>query len=1022
MAITKITTEVIEDGAITSAKLGSGSVSASSLTGITTDNVSEGSTNVYYTDTRARGSVSVTGGNLSYDSGTGVIQLTTDTIRGAISVTDAGGDGSLAYSAGVITYTGPSAAEVRAHFSGSTGVSYNSSTGAISIGQDVGTSATPTFGNITTTGYIAGPATFTIDPAAVGNNTGTVVIAGNLQVDGTTTTINSTTMEVDDLNITLASGAANAAAANGAGITVDGASATITYDGTNDEWDFNKDINVTGTITFDGGTTSADLNFGDNDKAVFGAGSDLQIYHNATDSVIESITGDLYITNKADDSDIIFRTDDGAGGYTTYIQADGSNGEVRLYHYNSEKFNTSSAGVEVTGSITASGVVAANDLLTTSQTSQVWEAPSAASGNTEEHQMRVRWNGNNDIWFLVPFPESASLYSREFFFNYATNEWNLEGAPVLNASGLHGTPDITVGTINSGAITSTGTSSFGVVNSSGNIRAGNGTTTGNVQFTSSSYQISGGSAVGDLRFVAPRFRFYEDAATGTADFSIDNGNVAIGVANAARGPLHVHEEGTTDGQIHLTNANTGSAATDGLTVFADTDLQGIWSRENCDFVIASAGTEAFRLNTSQNAEFAGSISSGNITVSDSSPLITLTDSDVSLSARINGASGNLYLNSHNVNRDVYIGEQGTGNVNMTILGDGNVGIGTVNPQNDLHVDGAGATLRVGPYYPAIDSSTDRDFILLEAGGILSKITTTNETFEIENTAGNIDLDAGGNYVRAINGSFVLDNGTTAQRGGSPYDGTIRFNTDLNRPEIYDGTNWQTLGYETDVTDGLVAKFYGGQNVSGTTITSTNGSYTGTFSATPSIVSDAPTGALYSTSWDNNGSVRCRGNQDISVISSGGTQHTFSIAHWIKVNNSSAPMMVTVIDAGTDPSTLYRWENQGTTSEVEFGIYTQGAPGSFTETTNITITEGVWLHIVFTYDDANMKVYVNNTLQNTTALTSVNPTTSSSQRFQWNGRFGAVSGINNADIHLYNIRYYNRALTGSEVTTLYTNVD
>ena len=103
-------------------------------------------------------------------------------------------------------------------------------------------------GNLTLGGYLAGPSTFTIDPAAVGDNTGTVVIAGNLQVDGTTTTINSTTMTVDDLNIVLASGAANAAAANGAGITVDGASATITYDATNDEWDFNKDITTTGNI------------------------------------------------------------------------------------------------------------------------------------------------------------------------------------------------------------------------------------------------------------------------------------------------------------------------------------------------------------------------------------------------------------------------------------------------------------------------------------------------------------------------------------------------------------------------------------------------------------------------------------------------------------------------------------------------------------------------------------------------------------------------------------------------------
>jgi hypothetical protein len=117
-------------------------------------------------------------------------------------------------------------------------------TGFTVSASNLGTTLTPTFGNITTTGYIAGPATFTIDPAGVGDNTGTVVIAGNLQVDGTTTTINSTTMTVDDLNLTLASGAANAAAANGAGITVDGASATITYDGTNDAWSFNKNVGI----------------------------------------------------------------------------------------------------------------------------------------------------------------------------------------------------------------------------------------------------------------------------------------------------------------------------------------------------------------------------------------------------------------------------------------------------------------------------------------------------------------------------------------------------------------------------------------------------------------------------------------------------------------------------------------------------------------------------------------------------------------------------------------------------------
>jgi hypothetical protein len=161
----------------------SGSIASSKiaeLNAFDTADLAEGS-NLYFTEARARASVSVTDaggdGSLSYDSSTGVITFTgpsaaevrahlstgymidvadgqfsidaaefsgswdavlatktTDDLdegsshlyfedsraRAAVSVTDAGGDGSLAYdsSTGVFTYTGPSAAEVRAHFSG----------------------------------------------------------------------------------------------------------------------------------------------------------------------------------------------------------------------------------------------------------------------------------------------------------------------------------------------------------------------------------------------------------------------------------------------------------------------------------------------------------------------------------------------------------------------------------------------------------------------------------------------------------------------------------------------------------------------------------------------------------------------------------------------------------------------------------------------------------------------------------------------------------------------------------------
>ena len=78
-------------------------------------------------------------------------------------------------------------------------------------------------------------------------NAADLILSGNLTVNGTTTTVNSTTLDVTDKNITIAKSAADAAAANGAGITVDGASANITYTSATDTWDFNKAI--TGTYT-----------------------------------------------------------------------------------------------------------------------------------------------------------------------------------------------------------------------------------------------------------------------------------------------------------------------------------------------------------------------------------------------------------------------------------------------------------------------------------------------------------------------------------------------------------------------------------------------------------------------------------------------------------------------------------------------------------------------------------------------------------------------------------------------------
>ena len=117
-------------------------------------------------------------------------------------------------------------------------------------------------------------------------------------------------------------------------------------------------INVTGGDVTIGSATTVGLGttafFGDSVRAVFGDAEDLQIYHTGSSSLIRQTgTGHLFITNAVDDKDVIINSDDGSGGTTTYFRADGSTGEAVLYHYGSQKLNTTSTGAVVTGIMTA---------------------------------------------------------------------------------------------------------------------------------------------------------------------------------------------------------------------------------------------------------------------------------------------------------------------------------------------------------------------------------------------------------------------------------------------------------------------------------------------------------------------------------------------------------------------------------------------------------------------------------------------------------------------------------------------
>jgi len=136
-------------------------------------------------------------------------------------------------------------------FTSSFGTSFSSSvdsrldtlegTGTI---QGVGTGNNVTFASLTTT-----------------NN---VTIGGDLVVQGNTVTLNTATLVVEDKTIQLASGSANAAASNGAGIEIMGANATFTYDSTPNAWTANIPISAsafTGSFNLPAGGSSKRIAF-----------------------------------------------------------------------------------------------------------------------------------------------------------------------------------------------------------------------------------------------------------------------------------------------------------------------------------------------------------------------------------------------------------------------------------------------------------------------------------------------------------------------------------------------------------------------------------------------------------------------------------------------------------------------------------------------------------------------------------------------------------------------------------------
>ncbi len=109
-------------------------------------------------------------------------------------------------------------------------------------------------------------------------------------------------------------------------------------------------VNITGALsTTTDVTVGANANFVDNGKAIFGAGSDLQIYHDGSNSYIaESGTGSLYVQG----SNIIIQSSINKNAIIC-----GDSDSVELYFNAAKKFETLTDGAKVTGNLEVTGTI-----------------------------------------------------------------------------------------------------------------------------------------------------------------------------------------------------------------------------------------------------------------------------------------------------------------------------------------------------------------------------------------------------------------------------------------------------------------------------------------------------------------------------------------------------------------------------------------------------------------------------------------------------------------------------------------
>jgi len=260
--------------------------------------------------------------------------------------------------------------------------------------------------------------------------------------------------------------------------------------------------------TASGVAISGDVSIGnDTGKFLSGAGNDLQLYHDGGNSVIDNLTGGLFIKGTGSTAGIQLQNRNGNESMAKFFP----DGAVELYYNNSKKFETTNAGILVTGNITTDAIsMSDNDEL--------------RLGNSDDFVLkhdgtRNLLNANNCDTFISPKSgETAAIFELndgvELYFDNSKKFETLSG-------GVQVTGNLAFGANN--CVIQTGSSGHTL-----NIQGGATNMGGKIE-------LRGGNGGGDIRMFA-------QGATSTKVERLrinSSGNVGIGTTSPST-ILHVN--------------------------------------------------------------------------------------------------------------------------------------------------------------------------------------------------------------------------------------------------------------------------------------------------------------------------------------------------------------------------------------------------------------------------------------------------------------------------------------------------